>query len=483
LKLMKPTRLPAPEMPLLTRHDDYTLEHLIERHIEFVNDDERSVALNPDFVRHYMRYRDSKLPVVTAIVTLPLVLPGGILLANHGLDRERGIVFRLQPEVIAVLPVPQECTASAVTAAVRFLTDVWLCDVSTHYAGKCIIIAAALTILERVLLPERPAFFVTAGQRGGGKTTTLQMLFLAATGYHAPAGAWSTSEEERRKALFSYLSEGVPAVVWDNIPRGALISCPSIEKCLTALLYSDRVLGETGIRTVPATTIMMFTGNNVAPRGDLASRSLQVRLAVDRPDPENRTFAHPDPIAWTIDHRGNILCALYTILLGNPRPRSTNPPPAETRFKMWWHLVGSAVEHAAKLAAEEVEWCVADKHPTCPATNISFKAMFLAGEKDEEQTSSLATVLDLLKNRWPYGFKASEVSSYASQGEISAIEFKAALEQATGKSLPMVTPVAVTWRLKALVDAPVMVGEHVLVLRYEADKTKNGGFYRVQPIK
>jgi hypothetical protein len=27
--------LPAPEMPLLTRHDDYSMAHLIERHIEF----------------------------------------------------------------------------------------------------------------------------------------------------------------------------------------------------------------------------------------------------------------------------------------------------------------------------------------------------------------------------------------------------------------------------------------------------------------
>ena len=33
-------------------------------------------------------------------------------------------------------------------------------------AGKCTIIAAALTVIERSLLPDRPAFFVTAGRRG-----------------------------------------------------------------------------------------------------------------------------------------------------------------------------------------------------------------------------------------------------------------------------------------------------------------------------
>ena len=48
-----------------------------------------------------------------------------------------------------------------------------------------------------------------------------------------------------------------------------------------------------------ASTIHFFTGNNIGPRGDLASRSLHIRLEVDRADPENRSFRHPDPIAWT----------------------------------------------------------------------------------------------------------------------------------------------------------------------------------------
>jgi hypothetical protein len=145
------------------------------------------------------------------------------------------------------------------------------------------------------------------------------MVAIAALGRRAAAAGWSSSDEERRKALLAYLGEGVPLIVWDNIPRGAAISCPSIEKALTAETYTDRILGESESRTVPATAVHIFTGNNIAARGDLASRSLSVRLAVDRPDPENRTFAHPDPLGWTEANRGRILRALYVILLGNPR--------------------------------------------------------------------------------------------------------------------------------------------------------------------
>jgi hypothetical protein len=474
------SRLPAPPMPLLTPHDEYSMAHLIERYIEFYEDprdgDERTVALDPLFVRHYMKFRDSKLPTATAIVTSPLVLPDGTLLATQGLDRERGIIFRLQPELLALLPDHKDCTDRAIVEAMSFLTQEWLVDVATDYAGKCILIAGALTILERALLPGRPAFFVTAGQRGGGKTTSLQMLFLATTGFGVAAAAWSPSEEERRKCLFSYLGEGVPGVAWDNIPRGSAISCPSIEKSLTAAIYSDRVLGVTGTRTVPATTVNFFTGNNITARGDMASRSLQVRLAVDRPDPENRRFEHADPIAWTVDHRGTILRALYTLLLGNPRLRAGEAGAAETRFKEWWHLVGSAVEHAAKSHSRDITTLFTGVGP------ISFRNLFLAGEADEEQTSSLATVLDILLHKWPNGCKASDVAMLAGSATEEAIEFKAALEQASGKPLPAITATTITWRLKALTDAPVLIGESTFALRYAPDGNKHGATFVVKRV-
>ena len=70
---------------------------------------------------------------------------------------------KFQKEVRAIIPDPKECTKAAVRQAMQFLCEEWLCDVATDYAGKCTIIAAALTIIERSLLDERPAFFVTAG--------------------------------------------------------------------------------------------------------------------------------------------------------------------------------------------------------------------------------------------------------------------------------------------------------------------------------
>jgi hypothetical protein len=68
------------------------------------------------------------------------------------------------------------------------LCEEWLVDVAADDLGKCTIIAAALTLIERSLLDQRPAFLVTAGRRGNGKTTTLIMLIMAVTG-SLPAAA------------------------------------------------------------------------------------------------------------------------------------------------------------------------------------------------------------------------------------------------------------------------------------------------------
>jgi hypothetical protein len=479
-------RLPVPDHPLLTRLDDIQLSEVIEQHIDYVHKTEegqQSVHLAAPFVRHFLVRGDDALPVVTAVATLPMVLGDGTILSGSGLNRDHGIVFRVPAQLQALIPGISDCTSSAVAEAMQFLTDDWLHDVACDYQGKVVLIAAAATILQRLLLPERPAFFVSAGQRGGGKTTAVSMISVAVLGGRAAAAAWSNDEEERRKGLLAYLGEGVPLICWDNIPRGSTISCPSIERALTAETYTDRILGVSEFRSVPATAIHVFTGNNIAPRSDLASRSLCVRLSSDRPDPENRTFHHVDPLGWTEANRARILTALYTILLANPRLREVSPSAAETRFKIWWHVVGSAIEHAARQHMEHVAALTMDCVSTCRPQKISFRRMLQDGEAEEEQTSALVTVLGQLRANWPNGCKASEVSAYAGEAKVAAIEFRIALEQASGKAIRVLTATTINWLLKAIADAPAVLDDKVVALRYTADKSGNGGFFVVKETR
>jgi hypothetical protein len=128
------------------------------------------------------------------------------------------------------------------------------------------------------------------------------------------------------------------------------------------------------------------------------------RITVNRPDPENRTFRHPDPFGWTLDHRGEIIEALYTILLGSPR-LTQDRKDEKTRFKQWWRLVGSAVEHAAELAGARVD----------------FSDLFLDVESNDEEAASLAEILQCLdrlrgidaRSGFPANFRSADVLRWA----------------------------------------------------------------------
>jgi hypothetical protein len=464
--------------------NEMEVAEMIERHIDYVDKEGRSVHLPMKFVRHFMQ-REDDLPIAVTIATLPVVLADGVILAmDDGLDRERGIIFKIHKEIIETLPTRAACTNEEVGKAMRFLTDDWLCDVACDYSGKCTLIALALTLIELSILDQRPVFFVSAGQRGSGKTTALTMLIEAVTGIAPAAAAWSTNEEERRKAVFSYFLAGLIYILWDNIPRGLQISCPHIEKSCTSAYYSDRKLGVSEMVATAASTIHLFTGNNIAPKGDLASRSLQVRLDVDRVDPENREFRHPDPIGWTQVNRVEILGALYTILLGNPTLGLPRNAPMKTRFKLWYRTVGAAVEHAAQCAAT-LDPDV-DHLPEQPP--IDFGTMFLTQEADDEEATSLAEALHALDKtiksraasvgRTPGPFTAAEVAAALNSSSeafnFNAPDADAAVVRAflfpNQPSSVTVTSRTVGRFLKKHVGAPAKHGGRTLVLKSYMDK-------------
>jgi hypothetical protein len=374
--------LKAPVEPSLVRLTPVGVEFLIERHVRWKVDQRTGCyfgALPRAHIDALMQFSPSAIPVVRAINTAPLVSMSGIVIDGAGLDRDTGLFHRIDPLHRACLPAGRP-TDQDVRDAMTFLCDEWLVDVALDQVGKCTALMLALTLIERALLAERPAFFITAGQRGGGKTTLINMITLAVLGRRAAAASWSDNSEERKKALFSYLRQGVSCIAWDNIARGETISCPHIEAALTAPEISDRVLGVSQFEIAPAMTVHVFTGNSIMPRGDMASRSLMLALNVDRPDPENRTFVHVDPMAWTQTNRSRILRALYTLLIAGAlnRPKVQE---AKTRFKTWWSLVGWPMEYAAGLLG----------------INLDCTELFRAGEVRDEEASAASMVLTTLQ--------------------------------------------------------------------------------------
>jgi hypothetical protein len=288
-------------------------------------------------------------------------------------------------------------------------------------------------------------------------------------------------------ALVDYDTKGMPPGVAERIKElGGLL--PALASVLPGKTIATS-----------AATIHFFTGNNIGPRGDLASRSLQTRLEVDRPDPENREFKHSDPIAWTEDHRGQILVALYTVLRGNPRrdPKNKDLEPRQTRFKEWWDLIGSAVEYAAKLAKkqsrrENINCLVGDADEPPP---VRFKDLFLTQEEDDEEGASVTDALAVLSKKWPKGetglestFTAADVAKLANTtGEWASETDRMYAETLRDFLFPRITSAtqAVTAkatgrRLNRYVGVPVRHNSEVLTLKKSPDTHANALRYYIE---
>jgi hypothetical protein len=470
--------LPAPPEPLIVVLDTPGVTMDVEKYIRLEvtskggNDaHSRDVRLQAAFANAYADWPDSKLPVVRGISTLPLVLPDRVVVSKNGLHKELGIIFRSQSSLLEKLVDREKFSLEFAERAFSFLTDNWLADVDTDETGKAIIVAKALTLIERHLLPARPAFFVTAGQRGGGKTTALNMVSAAVYGRPAAAANWSPSEEERRKSIFSYFSDGVSLLVWDNIPRGEAISCPTIEKALTSAELSDRVLGASRTATVPATTVMAFTGNNIAPKGDLASRSLVVRLNVSRADPENREFIHPDPIGWTIGNRRKILHALYAILLASREC----PRQPKTRFKNWWTLIGHPIELVSGVDFVELFDRNDEADEEVGAATSLFTGLHALFGESKFTAAEVCDALNGNVNMWGQltdTIEGNKLLAAESEALAKGSGLRSALEEAAGgKRFPPgpVNPQRVGKKLQALIDRTVLVENKLMKLRSHSD--------------
>jgi hypothetical protein len=459
----------APAEPGFERLSPVRVEMLVERYVRWSvakRNKHYFGALPRPFLDGLMQFSPSSIPIVRAINTAPLVSMSGDVIAGAGLDRKTGLFHYIDPLLQACVPINPP-TDQDVRAALIFLCNEWLVDVALDSVGKAVAIMLAMTLIERTLLPERPAFFITAAQRGGGKTTLANMITLAVLGRRASAAGWSHNAEERKKALFSYFRQGVACLVWDNIIRGSAISCPHIEAALTATEISDRVLGVSQVETVSSTTVQVFTGNSITARGDMASRSMRAGLTVDRPDPENRTFVHADPLAWTEANRGKILRALYTLLIAGA-VNHTSHQEAKTRFKVWWRLVGWPMEYAAAVLG----------------TRVDCTELMRAGEVGDEEAAAVTAALSILRKTWDgRKFTAKDVAKAiapamsgarsaltdSADGEIASAEALAdALDELAGKRLdrPTARRIGKLFQ-KCLVDRPAWLddGGVVAVLR------------------
>jgi hypothetical protein len=145
----------APAEPGLVQLTPTGVAMLVERYVRFRVETKYAsyfAALPGSFVTALMQFSPSAIPIVRAINTAPLVTPSGRVIDGVGLDRDTGLVHRIDPLLRACVP-PNPPTEQDVRAAATYLFDEWLVDVALDPIGKSIAIMLAI-FMRKPALPE-----------------------------------------------------------------------------------------------------------------------------------------------------------------------------------------------------------------------------------------------------------------------------------------------------------------------------------------
>lgn len=277
-----------------------------------------------------------------AIITAPTLRADGTIVQRAGYDDKTGLLH-IPGDTFP--SVPQRPTREDALKAAAELLEVVTDFEFIADADRGAWVALVLSQIGRQAIAGCvPLFGITATTRGSGKSLLADAASVIAFGRPAARKPYSPDDDEQRKAITATAMEALPAVLLDNVDR--VLGGASLDAALTALTWSDRVLGSSKTTgDLPLRTVWAATGNNLRFGSDLARRVLPIRLAATVENPEERTdFTHPDLLAWVQQNRPRLAVAALTVLRAYfVADRPQQPDGTWGSFDAWSALVRGAI--------------------------------------------------------------------------------------------------------------------------------------------
>ncbi len=263
----------------------------------------------PIYARTLLSRGEWRFPVLRGIVTAPTLARDGRIIETPGFDVASGLLVDIV--VGSFPPVPSAPTRDEAQVALAQLAHPLRAFPFVDDAAKSVALSALLTALIRVSLRTSPLHGYDAPTAGTGKSLLAEMAGLLATGFRPPALSQGKSDEEDEKRLSTILFAGDPIIHIDNCERP--IAGDFLCSMLTQEVVQARILGLSERRVLPATALVLASGNNLAFAGDTSRRSVVCRLDAEVERPDTRTFdfdCHADVLAA----RPELVVAALTIL-------------------------------------------------------------------------------------------------------------------------------------------------------------------------
>jgi hypothetical protein len=191
-----------------------------------------------------------------------------------------------------------------------------------------------------------PFSVITAAMPGSGKTILTCGLGML---YGQRVLTWTGDDQELRKSITSVLADPVGTIIFDNLAEGTVIKSPVLARLITDPTWADRLLGKNETTLHRNDRLWLATGNSLRLGGDMATRSVLVRLNPDMPHPEERTgFAIPNLDQWILQpaNQRQVLWNLLVLIVDWTRARAPRKTGIVMRqFTTWAEAVGGFLAH------------------------------------------------------------------------------------------------------------------------------------------
>lgn len=287
----------------------------------------------------------SPLPELKGVTCVPIIHEDGSLHQTQGYDKVSGMYYA--PVGKEDILVPEQPTADDVKRAIEDIKAPFNKFDFQTAADWVNYLALLLTLVVRSFINGNiPFFVIDSPVQGSGKSILAYCANIIATnGQEGPMTMPERGgDEEIRKRLTALLINNPLLCMIDNV-IGRVDWAP-LASILTTGKWTDRLLQTSRTVTLIVKTVFLCTGVNVDIAGDLARRSIYIRLDPQVDKPWTRIFDF-DPEQMVRERRSDLLEALFILVrnwfnLGKPKWSGT---PFGS-FDEWAGIVGGIIQAA-----------------------------------------------------------------------------------------------------------------------------------------
>jgi hypothetical protein len=263
-----------------------------------------------------MSLPEKPFPKLTRISYTPYFAPSGRLVTEPGYDAEAQTFYAPAPGLV-VPDIAERPTREQALRALDYVDRELLHDFpfvgtadKAHALGLML-----LPFVRDMIAGATPLHDIESPAPGSGKGLLMKVLLMPAVGGRQLTAGAAHEGAEWEKRLISFLRLSPQALVLDNV--NDRVDSGFLCTALTEPEISSRVLGQSEQVTIPVRTVWVMTANNPKFSGEVARRTLRIRIdpGVERPE-DRGGFRHSDLARWAYEHRANLIAACCTMIAG-----------------------------------------------------------------------------------------------------------------------------------------------------------------------